>query len=78
MTEYQEKLKLAQMLQEKYRRLDVSFSITTFKSHFSLVAQIEDESKLFPIVDMAVSHDFTIDELYELNAVLDAESALKA
>jgi hypothetical protein len=77
MTEYQEKLKLAQMLQGKYCQLGVNLTITSFECHFSLIAQIHD-SKDFPVVGVESNFSLTIPELYELNTVLDAELTLKA
>jgi hypothetical protein len=76
MTEYQEKLKLAQMLQGKYDRLGFVCDITTLIGRFTICVQIE-ESEKYPVVAMRSSRDLTIDELYELNAVLDNELELK-
>jgi hypothetical protein len=76
MTEYQEKLKLAQLLQGKYDQLGFICDITTYNDLFVICVQI-NEPKGSPVVGMEISRDFTIPELYELNTVLDSELNIK-
>ncbi len=76
MTEYQEKLKLAQLLQGKYDRLGFICDITTYNDLFVICVQI-NEPKGSPVVGMEISRDFTIPELYELNEILDSELNIK-
>ncbi len=76
MTEYQEKLKLAQLLQGKYDRLGFVFTVITYSDYFTITAQFNALFGFY-IVGVEISDDLTISELYELNAVLDNELELK-